>query len=338
MKTTFLLLAFVFVVRITIYAEKPDEKKDDKSLVSAKNATLETHLSNSKKLGFISYLQTVKELSENFIVWSENEYSNRNTARLEKLADISSIKNKEINMLKKLGTNLNITKQKDIDSIMLLSKINLKEKQAQIDFVKKQAQIDSIKIHDQISSIENQALLDSLKIISYSNPINPNYKIYYQKIDDSIRCVNKENYAFLKYQTSLLINQFSADIVDKNGMSKYRKINNCMKQNTDLKACLSIYKDLLAKIDNSFIKGYSKYPDNDLAMQKEAFITIAGLQAIFTLAGISPYSVYKDIKESKAKKRTTIVSYMKEMQLNTISKLTSSTASTQSQSTSGKTN
>lgn len=194
-------------------------------------------LNESKPLGLVAYLNTIKEISENKILWSEAKYIERNTKRLELFKNAST------------------------DS----EKVRLKSEQTSDDKIKEEIQ---------------------------------------------------EKYATLRWRTNLLINQFSADIIERNSMSLYRNMDKFIKgDQTELCTKLKKFNPILTEIEKNYNNLLaSKY-------QSDGIQNIAGIQAVFTLAGINPYTVYKDIKASKEKKILTLIVYLKEMKLKALSEL-----------------
>ncbi len=192
----------------------------------------------SKDLGLISYLNTIKELSENKVLWSEAKYNQRKIERLEK------VKNAKDEASKK--------------------------------------------------NLENE-----------------------QKQDNSLRQELQNDYALLRWKSNLLINQMSADIIEKNRMSIYRNMNKYLASGEDISSRLKKFEELLKKIDEIYFEVIS------FSYKTGGLKSVAGLQEIFTLAGINPYTIYKDIKASKEKKIAILVGYLKEMRLKPLSELTS---------------
>jgi hypothetical protein len=195
-------------------------------------------LDESKPLGLVAYLNTIKEISENKILWSESKFIERNSKRLELL------KNASITDAEK-------------------SKI-------------KSEQSSDIQIREEIQN----------------------------------------KYATLRWRTNLLINQFSADIVEKNSMSLYRNMDKFIKgDKSELCSKLKKFNPLILEIENNYNQLFdSKY-------QTEAIQSLAEAQELFTLAGINPYTIYKDIKASKEKKILALTGYIKEMKLKALSEL-----------------
>lgn len=200
------------------------------------NTNAQDGLDESKALGFISYLNTIKELSENKILWSEAKFNQRKTERLE--------------------------------------------------------------------------LIKSAK-----TPDEKNELMSKQKSDDDNRQLIQNKYASLRWQINLLINQYSADLVERNSVSLYRNMNEYLSGEEELKSRLTKFKPILTKIDEIYLELiYFKYDTGGPQ-------SMAGLQEIFTLAGINPYEIYKDIKASKKEKIATLVGYIKEMRLKQLSEL-----------------
>ena len=174
-------------------------------------------LDESKKLGLISYLNTIKELSENKILWSETKFAQRN-----------------------------------------------------------------------------------------ENPEKA------RKVDITTKRVIKEKYILLKWKTDLFINQFSADLIEKNSIRLYRKMNKYLESPIKNKTNkLEKYYALLKEIDDNYKDLF--YEDYSTGMN---FVTSA--TEILTLAGFNPYTLYKDIKATKEKKISTLIGYLKEMRLTSI--------------------
>ncbi|WP_142785732.1 hypothetical protein [Changchengzhania lutea] len=96
-------------------------------------------------------------------------------------------------------------------------------------------------------------------------------------------------------------------------------MNKYLSSGKDITNRLKKFEVLLKTVDGSYLDLiYSKYKTGGPQ-------SVAGLQEIFTLAGINPYTIYKDIKASKEKKIATLVGYIKEMRLKPLSELTSAT-------------
>lgn len=175
-------------------------------------------LESSKKLGLVAYLNTIKEISENKVLWSDAKFSERNE---------------------------NVEKPSDED-------------------------------------------LATQKSI-------------------------KEKYALLKWKTDLFINQFSADLIDRNSIGLYRKMNSHLNEPSQSEK-VKKYFPLLKEIDETY-KGLF-YENYSSGMQ-----FIETTTGILTLAGFNPYTLYKDIKATKEKKILTLIGYLKEMRLKPLSDL-----------------
>ena len=177
-------------------------------------------LEESKKLGLISYLNTIKELSENKVLWSEAKFTERNM-------------------------------EKDTVSVL----------------------------------------------------------------DLATKSFIKEKYALLKWKTDLFINQFSADMIDRNSISLYRKMNKYLSNSTQNKSDrIKKYYILIKEMDQI----YSELFFQNYLSSKQS---IASVTEILTLAGFNPYSLYKDVKATKEKKIEILIGYLKEMRLKPLSEL-----------------
>lgn len=221
------------------------------NLIVISSLSAQYSLDAPKKLGFVSYLNTIKEISENKILWSEARYIQREIDRKDSLKKIEG------------GTR----------------------------------------------SLENEL-----------NNQHQSWKENWSKQKESDMKIRQEiqnKYANLRWKTNLLINQFSSDIVNLNRISFYRDMDNYLKNGGVLSKNLKKFKPLLEEIENEYNKLLSsKYRTGGPQ-------SVAGIQELFTLAGISPYTIYKDIKASKEKKITTLVGFIKEMRLKTLSELQS---------------
>ncbi|UII80136.1 hypothetical protein [Flagellimonas sp. CMM7] len=220
----------LFLAILTISFKLPAQEKS--------YGIISTTIDESKQLGLIAYLNTIKEISENKILWSEAKYNQRKNKRLEE-----------------------IKKAKDSNSIKNLE--------------------------------------------------------YQQQSDDSLRQSLQNDYALLRWKSNLLINQLSADIIDKNRISIYRNMNKYLASGQDISSRLKKFKELIKTIDDIYFEVIS------FSYKIGGLQSVAGVQEIFTLAGINPYTIYKDIKASKEKKLATLVGYIKEMKLQSLSELTS---------------
>jgi hypothetical protein len=201
-------------------------------------AKAQNGLNESKPLGLIAYLNTIKEISENKILWSEAKFIERNSKRLELLK------------------NASIT-------------------------------------DDEKSKIKTE-----------------------QTSDIQIREEIQNKYATLRWRTSLFINQFSADLIEKNSMSLYRNMDKFTKgEDSELCSKLNKFNPLILEIEKNYNQLFvSKY-------QTGGIQSLAGTQELFTLAGINPYTIYKDIKASKEKKILALIGYIKEMKMKALSEL-----------------
>ncbi|WP_127139383.1 hypothetical protein [Flagellimonas oceanensis] len=237
------------------------------NLIVISSLSAQYSLDEPKKLGFIAYLNTIKEISENKILWSEARYIQREIDRKDSLKKIEDdIKKKEL----------------------LLEQSS-----------------DTRSLENELNNLNNQ---------------HKPWKEIWSKQKESdikIRQEIQNKYANLRWKTNLLINQFSSDIVNLNRISIYRDMDNYLKNGGVLPKKLKKFKPLLEEIENKYNKLLSsKYRTGGPQ-------SVAGLQELFTLAGISPYTIYKDIKASKEKKITTLVGFIKEMRLKTLSELQS---------------
>ncbi|WP_034257728.1 hypothetical protein [Altibacter lentus] len=175
-------------------------------------------LDESKSLGLVAYLNTIKEISENKILWSEARFKQRNE-------------------------NLENPRQEDLYTKRII----------------------------------------------------------------------KEKYALLKWKIDLFVNQFSADLIDRNSIGLYREMNKHLVEQSKSKR-IRKYIPLLDEIDET-------YKDLFYENYTTGLNFIETATAILTLAGFNPYTLYKDIKATKEKKIATLIGYLKEMRLKPLSEL-----------------
>ncbi|MGB0934281.1 MAG: hypothetical protein ACPGU5_08355 [Lishizhenia sp.] len=136
------------------------------------------------------------------------------------------------------------------------------------------------------------------------------------KNDLAIKDSVYKTYGLLKLKTDILINQLSADLILKNSTCLYRKMDKYFVDNSTSKRItkyLALIEEIKVGLKNLLEIKFVTSNINPLGVET--------LTALFSLVGFTPYSLLKEYKESKEKKISTVVGYIKLLSLNSISDL-----------------
>ena len=154
-------------------------------------------------------------------------------------------------------------------------------------------------------------------------------------IPDTARFIVKTQidrlYGRLKLKVDIFVNQLSADLVNRNSVRMYRKMDKDIRgKSIGNYTKIEKYKSLLSDIEQEYeqliqldyrvsngqeiMTDISDDPSN---LDK----VLAPIASVFGLAGLNPYTIYKDVQATKQKKIAILVGYLKESRLSPLTEL-----------------
>lgn len=174
-------------------------------------------------------------------------------------------------------------------------------------------------------NIFSQDLLPKSKelgFISYLTAVKSitEFKFISLASDDQYKTENEKvkqflfEYNLIRLSIDKLINQLSADMISKNSLKKYNKINKFIKgKSTELPQKMKPYEELISEIDGIME-----------SLMLKTYSSMAGGPSIDEILGIVEltHGIISDVRDFREKKVSNIVGLLKDTKLNSAKELT----------------